>query len=133
MKANNNNDGERITLRLEDEDLELIDAFIDTHPEFSSRSHLARRAIRLLIKGEAKRAEEEVETPQKRNTITVEIPSAIFDIMEDSKRRGEYTSYQSMVEELVRERFLVRETSTALNAEVQQRSARAITKSFEIM
>ena len=53
--------------------------------------------------------------------------------MEDSKRRGEYTSYQSMVEELVRERFLVRETSTALNAEVQQRSARAITKSFEIM
>ncbi len=124
MKANTN-DGERITLRLEPEDLTLIDEYLDGHPEFSSRSHLARIAIRSMIV-EDDRAEETVETSPKRNTITVEIPTAIFAVMEDSIRRGEYTSFQTVIEELVRGRFLSREVSTALNAEVQQRSAKTL-------
>jgi Arc/MetJ-type ribon-helix-helix transcriptional regulator len=124
MKANNT-DGERITLRLEQEDLVLIDEYIEKHREFSSRSHLARIAIRSMIEDEAG-AEEVVESSPKRNTITVEIPRVIFEVMEDSIRRGEYTSYQTVIEELVRGKFLSRETSAALNAEVQQRSAKTI-------
>jgi Arc/MetJ-type ribon-helix-helix transcriptional regulator len=127
MKANNA-DGERITLRLEQEDLVLIDEYIEKHPEFSSRSHLARIAIRSKIEGDAG-AEEAVESTPKRNMITVEIPKAIFEVMEDSIRRGEYTSFQTAIEELVRGRFLSRETSAALNAEVQQRSA----KTYDVM
>jgi len=50
----------------------------------------------------------------------------LFEVMEDSIRRGEYTSYQAVIEELVRGKFLSRETSAALNAEVQQRSAKTI-------
>ena len=124
MKANNT-DGERITLRLEQEDLVLIDEYIEKHPEFSSRSHLARIAIRSKIEGDAG-AEEAVESLQKRNTITVEIPRAIFEVMEDSIRRGEYTSFQTVIEELVRGKFLSKELSVALNTEVQQRSAKSI-------
>ena len=124
MKANNT-DGERITLRLEQEDLVLIDEYIEKHPEFSSRSHLARIAIRSKIEGDAG-AEEAVESSLKRNTITVDIPRAIFEVMEDSIRRGEYTSFQTVIEELVRGKFLSKELSVALNTEVQQRSAKSI-------
>ena len=93
MKANNT-DGERITLRLEQEDLVLIDEYIEKHPEYSSRSHLARIAIRSIIEGDAE-ADEAVESSPKKNMITVEIPRAIFKVMEDNIRRGEYTSFQT--------------------------------------
>jgi Arc/MetJ-type ribon-helix-helix transcriptional regulator len=124
MKANTN-DGERITLRLEPEDLTLIDEYLDEHPEFSSRSHLARIAIRSMIE-EEERAEETVESSPKKNVITVEIPRAIFAVMEESIRRGEYTTHQAVVEELVRARFLSKEVTAALNAEVQQRNAKTV-------
>jgi Arc/MetJ-type ribon-helix-helix transcriptional regulator len=124
MKSTNN-DGERITLRLEQEDLVLIDEYIEDHPEYSSRSHLARIAIRSMIEGDAA-ADETVESSPKKNLITVEIPRAIFEIMEDNINRGEYTSFQTAIEELVRERFLSRETSGARNKEIQQRSAKSI-------
>jgi Arc/MetJ-type ribon-helix-helix transcriptional regulator len=127
MKANNT-DGERITLRLEQEDLALIDDYIEKHHEFSSRSHLARIAIRSMIIG-TEGAEEAVESSLKKNTITVEIPQVVFDIMEENIKRGEYTSFQTVIEELVRERFLSRETSASINKEVQQRSR----KTFDVM
>jgi Arc/MetJ-type ribon-helix-helix transcriptional regulator len=103
----------------------LIDEYIEKHPEFSSRSHLARIAIRSKIEGDAG-AEEDIVSSPKRNTITVEIPKVIFEVMEDSIRRGEYTSFQTVIEELVRGKFLSRDISAALNAEVQQRSAKTI-------
>ena len=124
MKANAT-DGERITLRLEQEDLVLIDEYIEKHPQFSSRSHLARIAIRSLIEGDAQ-ADEVVESSPKKNMITVEIPKAIFEVMEDTIRRGEYTSFQSVIEELVRGKFLSAETSRALNTEVQVRAAKTV-------
>lgn len=124
MKANTN-DGDRITLRLEQEDLTLIDEYIEKHREFSSRSHLARIAIRSMIEGDAG-AEEVVESSPKKNTIIVEIPRAVFEIMEENINRGEYSSHQSIVEELVRAKFLSREVSATLNAEIQQRSAKTI-------
>ena len=124
MKANNT-DGERITLRLEQEDLVLIDEYIEKHPEYSSRSHLARIAIRSIIEGDAE-ADEAVESSPKKNMITVEIPRAIFKIMEDNIMRGEYTSFQTAIEELVRERFLSRESSSARDKEIQQRAAKTI-------
>jgi Arc/MetJ-type ribon-helix-helix transcriptional regulator len=137
MKANNS-DGERITLRLEQDDVVLIDNYIDIHPEYSSRSHLARMAIRSLVKRDAQPekaepADEEPESSPQPNMITIEIPMAIFNIMEDSKRRGEYSSYQTMIEELVRAKFLVKEATDRLNAEVQIRSAMAVAKNIEIM
>ncbi len=42
-------DGERISLRLEPEDLVLLDAFIEKHPEYSNRSNFARVAFRSFI------------------------------------------------------------------------------------
>jgi metal-responsive CopG/Arc/MetJ family transcriptional regulator len=44
-------DGERISLRLEREDLEFIDRFIEGSEEISNRSQLARIAIRSYIEG----------------------------------------------------------------------------------
>jgi Arc/MetJ-type ribon-helix-helix transcriptional regulator len=124
MKANTN-DGERITLRLEQEDLTLIDEYIEKHREYSSRSHLARIAIRSMIEGDTG-AEEAAEPSLKRNTIIVEIPRAIFEIMEDNIERGEYTNHQAIIEAAVRERFLSKEVSAARNAEVQKRNVKSI-------
>ena len=124
MKANNS-DGERITLRLEQEDLVLIDEYIEKHPEFSSRSHLARMAIRALVDGGAE-ADEEAESSPKKNLITVEIPGAAFRVMEESINRGEYLSFQSVIEELVRGKFLSTEISAGFNKEIQLRSAKTI-------
>jgi Arc/MetJ-type ribon-helix-helix transcriptional regulator len=124
MKANTN-DGERITLRLEQDDLTLIDEYIEKHREYSSRSHLARIAIRAMIERDAE-AEEAVEPSQKKTIIKVEIPRAVFDIMVDNIERGEYSSHQTIIEELVRERFLSREVSATRNTEIQKRSAKTI-------
>jgi Arc/MetJ-type ribon-helix-helix transcriptional regulator len=127
MKANNS-DGERITLRLEQEDLVLIDEYIEEHPEFSSRSHLARIAIRSLIESQAGE-DEAVESSQKRNRIMVEIPMIAFNIIEENIKRGEFTSFQSAIEGLVSQEFLSPEKRRAHNVGLHENAI----KTFEVL
>ncbi|MEM3851495.1 MAG: ribbon-helix-helix domain-containing protein [Methanomassiliicoccales archaeon] len=42
-------DSNRISLRLDQHELKMIDDFLNRHPEFGSRSHLARSAIRKMV------------------------------------------------------------------------------------
>ena len=84
-------DGERISLRLEPEDLVLLDEFIQKHPEYSNRSNFARVAIRSFIErldGEQK--PDHVIHGSKKNVITVEIPRMAHDTIMDSVRAGMY-------------------------------------------
>jgi Arc/MetJ-type ribon-helix-helix transcriptional regulator len=97
-------DGERISLRLEAEDLELIDDFVGKRPEFSNRSHLARMAIRSFIEldgGAPVRSSE--------NRVSIKVPGAIHSMIERMVEMGYYTSFEAAVEEVLRKEFLPRE------------------------
>ena len=101
-------DGERISLRLELEDLKLIDDFIAEKPEYSSRSQLARVAIRSFIEGTEPTVENK-KRESKGNTITVEIPRAAMKALLHAVRAGLYTSVESAIEECVRDKFIHKE------------------------
>lgn len=108
-------DGERISLRLEPEDLVLLDAFIEKHPEYSNRSNFARVALRAFIErldGEPKA--ERVIPEVKKNVLTVEIPRMAHETIMDSVRAGIYNSAEEAVVECVRDRYI--ETKQTLEA-----------------
>jgi Arc/MetJ-type ribon-helix-helix transcriptional regulator len=95
-------DGERITLRLEAEDLDLIDKFVERRPEFSNRSHLARVALRAFIQGA-----QSAPTPEERgNRVAIDVPKAILREIEELVRNGYYTSIGGAIEEAIRKEFL---------------------------
>ena len=103
-------DGERISLRLEQEDLRMLDGFLEEHPEFSNRSHLARLAIRAFI--EQNEAPEDIAAarqPSKGNAVTVEVPALAYMTIESFIRAGVYNSMEDAVVECLRERFITRE------------------------
>ncbi len=100
-------DGERISLRLEPEDLSLIDDFLEDKPEYSSRSHLARVAIRSFIEGLQPAVHKKGES--KKNVVTVEIPRAAFKTIESAVRAGIYNSVERAIEDCVREKFVSKE------------------------
>ncbi len=101
-------DGERISLRLELEDLRLIDDFIAEKPEYSSRSQLARVAIRSFIEGTEPAAQNK-KRESKGNLVTVEIPRAAMKALLHAVRAGLYTSVESAIEECVRDKFIHKE------------------------
>jgi Arc/MetJ-type ribon-helix-helix transcriptional regulator len=111
-------DGERITLRLESEDLELIDRFIDESEEISNRSQLARIAIRSYIGG--------IKAPPSSgadNGIIVDVPRPALSAIHTFVRDGVYRSVAEAIESCVRDRYITEEyqkrlTNEALNREL---------------
>jgi Arc/MetJ-type ribon-helix-helix transcriptional regulator len=97
-------DGERISLRLEEEDLELIDEFVEKRPEYSNRSHLARMAIRSFIERDGG-----VSGQSSENRVSVRVPGAIHSMIEKLVEMGYYTSIEEVVEEVLRKEFLPKE------------------------
>jgi Arc/MetJ-type ribon-helix-helix transcriptional regulator len=95
-------DGERITMRLENEDLELLDDFIRKHPEYTSRSQLARIAIREFIEG----AQGPQVSEEHATKVTIELPRAALYVIEGMVREGIFTSAGGAIEEAVRKEFL---------------------------
>jgi Arc/MetJ-type ribon-helix-helix transcriptional regulator len=98
-------DGERITLRLEPEDLELLDDFVRKRPEFSNRSQLARVAIRAFIDG----AQGSPVSEDKTNRISVELPKAALHVIKGMIREGIYTTPEEAIKDAVRKEFLPKE------------------------
>ena len=68
-------ESERITIRLDAEDLKLIDDFIADSNEFSNRSQLARAAVRAYIEMRAGGSEGTYSRP---NEIVVVLPSLVL-------------------------------------------------------
>ncbi len=96
-------DGERITLRLEPDILELIDDFVEKRPEFSNRSHLARVALRAFIEG----AQETPMSEEKGNRVTIEVPMAVLHVMRTMvKEEGLYNSINDVILETLRSEFV---------------------------
>ncbi|MDW5563689.1 MAG: ribbon-helix-helix domain-containing protein [Methanomassiliicoccus sp.] len=99
-------DGERISLRLEPEDLELLDAFIEKHPEYSNRSNFARVAIRSFIEQFEGTKTNEITKNVKSNVITIEVPRFAHETIMSSVRAGIYNSPEEAIVECVRKRYI---------------------------
>lgn len=111
-------EGERISLRLEGEDLELIDEFIAAHPEISNRSQLARIALRAFIERDG---EIRGEGPGKGEVI-LKIPPAVRSIMEGMVEDGYYNSVEDIIVECLRKEFVSRENMEKVKDELFTRN-----------
>jgi len=91
---------------LEPEDLELLDAFISRHPEYSNRSNFARVAIRSFIEKFDGSRSTEVTKSSKSNVLTIEVPWFAYDIMVSSVRAGMYNSPEDAVIACISDRYI---------------------------
>ncbi|MGQ9588342.1 MAG: ribbon-helix-helix protein, CopG family [Thermoplasmata archaeon] len=113
-------ESERITLRLDAEDLKLIDEFIASSNEFSNRSQLARAAIRAYIDMRAGGSE----GTTKPNEILVQVPPLVLDTIKQLVAEGVYSSISEAVADGARHEFLHEEHIEGLKKDAnQQRSA----------
>ncbi len=96
-------EGERITLRLDAEDLRLLDEFIANSNEFSNRSQLARAAIRAYVEMRAGGREG---TTNKPNEIVVQVPPLVLETVRQLVAEGVYTSISEAVADSARHEFL---------------------------
>lgn len=99
-------DGERISLRLEPEDLELLDAFIGRHPEYSNRSNFARMAIRSFIEQYEGTKATATAKSMKSNVVMVEVPPFAHETIMTSVRAGIYNSPEEAVIDCIRKRYI---------------------------
>jgi hypothetical protein len=99
-------EGERISLRLEPEDLELLDKFVEQHPEYSNRSQLARLALRSFMESVEPAMGAGTRSSTRKNVLTVEIPRMAHETIMDSVRAGMFTSPESAVAACVSEKFI---------------------------
>ena len=88
-------DSGRITLRLEKDNLQLIDAFLEAHPDFRNRSQLARDAVQAFI----------ANATQGGNTVTLRIPAKILESIDHLVSSGYFNDRQDAVVEVLRDYF----------------------------
>ena len=109
-------ENERISLRLDAEDLRLIDDFIASSNEFSNRSQLARAAVRAYIEMRAGGTE----GTDKPNEILVQLPPMVLETIKTLVAQGMYTSISEAVADGVRHQFLHEEHVEELKKDANQ-------------
>jgi Arc/MetJ-type ribon-helix-helix transcriptional regulator len=107
-------EGERISLRLEGEVLELIDEFIEGHPEISNRSQLARIALRAFIDRDGGTRVE----GSGKGEMVIKVPPAVGSIMEGMVEEGYFNSVEEIVVECLRKEFVSRENLDKIKNEL---------------
>jgi Arc/MetJ-type ribon-helix-helix transcriptional regulator len=123
-------DGERISLRLEPEDLELLDAFIEKHPEYSNRSNFARVALRSFIENLEGQDTATPKNHSKKNMVTVEVPRMVHETIMDSVRAGMYNSPEDAVVECLRKHYI--KTEETLEA-IKRAKLEAIKNTVQVL
>ncbi|OGS55905.1 MAG: hypothetical protein A3K60_03310 [Euryarchaeota archaeon RBG_19FT_COMBO_56_21] len=113
-------ESERITIRLDADDLKLIDEFISNSNEFSNRSQLARAAVRAYIEMRAGAGEG---TKGRPNDILVQMPLLVLDTIKQLVSEGVYSSVSEAIADAARHEFLHEEHVDGLKKDAnQQRS-----------
>jgi len=107
-------ESERITLRLDADDLKLIDEFIATSNEFSNRSQLARSAVRAYIEMRAGGGQG---TTSKPNEVLVQIPPLVLETIRQLVNEGVFSSVSEAVADAARHEFLHQEHVDGLKKE----------------
>ena len=92
-------ENERITLRLEKENLELIDGFLKENTSYANRSQLVREAVQAYIQT----------IREGGNTVTIRVPRYYLDLVDRLVADGyflsrEHAIVRSMEEWFTRER-----------------------------
>ena len=113
-------ESERITLRLDADDLKMIDEFISGSNEFSNRSQLARAAVRAYIEMRAGGAEG---TNARPNEILVQIPPLVLDTIKQLVAEGVYSSVSEAVADAARHEFLHEEHVEGLKKDANQQGS----------
>lgn len=88
-------ENERITLRLEKENLELIDAFLKENKSYDSRSSLVRDAVQSFIqslRGEG-------------NTVSIHVPKYYLDLIDRLVADGYFLSREHAIVRSIEEWF----------------------------
>ncbi len=111
-------ESERITLRLDADDLKLIDDFIAGSNEFSNRSQLARAAVRAYIEMRAGGSE-----GTKPNEIVVQLPPLVLESIKQLVAEGVYNSVSDAVADCTRHEFLHKEHVEGLKREANQQGS----------
>lgn len=93
----------RISLRLDDNEIKAIEEFLDKHREFASRSHLAREAIREFIdegKGwnEPSASEESSGRPKSYRVTLAPVEASILEAMVEA---GYYIDVDDAIRRIV--------------------------------
>jgi len=93
----------RISLRLDNNEIQELEMFLSTHREFASRSHLAREAIRKFIsegKGwkDSSRTEDQV---ARARIFTVALPFREAEVIEDLVSEGYFFDVSDGIRRLV--------------------------------
>lgn len=107
---------------MEPEDLEILDAFIKKHPEYSNRSNFARIALRSFIErveGTSKTASTNDEV--RDNVVPVRVPRFALNAIMDLVRAGIYNSPEDAIVECLRKRYTLTEDAidTVLRANLE--------------
>jgi metal-responsive CopG/Arc/MetJ family transcriptional regulator len=115
-------ENERITIRLDQEDLKILDEFIAESREFSNRSQLARAAIRAYV--EAKSAGVDGTIGKKPNEVVVTLPPLVLDMIAHLVAEGVYSTISEAVADCTRDKFLHAEHVESIKKDAMaQRSA----------
>jgi Arc/MetJ-type ribon-helix-helix transcriptional regulator len=90
---------ERITLRLQRENVDALDEFLKDNDEIRSRSELCRIAMDRYIRDKRE------ETKPKGRDIRIKVPSRYLELMERLVDEGYYTSVEAIINKLIVDRF----------------------------
>ena len=88
-------ENERITLRLEKENLELIDAFLEANASFGNRSKLVREAVQAYIQT----------IREGGDTVTVRIPRYYLDLIDRLVADGYFLNREHAIVRSIEEWF----------------------------
>jgi len=88
-------DNERITLRLEKENLELIDGFLQSNPKFRNRSQLCREAVQAFIES----------ATEGGNVVSIKVPTRILEAIDHLVSDGYYNDREDAIVQALREHF----------------------------
>ncbi len=88
-------ENERITLRLEKDNLQLIDAFLEGHPEFRNRSQLCRDAVQSFIDS----------VTHGGNQVSIRIPARVLEAIDHLVSEGYFNDRQDAIVQALREHY----------------------------
>ncbi len=88
-------ENERITLRLEKENLELLDSFLSENKSYGNRSQLVRDAVQQFIQS----------VREGGNTVTIRIPRYYLDLIDRLVADGYFLSREHAIVRSIEEWF----------------------------
>lgn len=115
-------DGKIISLRMGNEELQEMDAFLQEHPELGGRSLFIRTAIREYIDRDA-----DVPQTKNRNEVAVRLANAELDTIDSLVQDGIYIDRSDAIRQLFREQIVNKEVMIDL-ARSKHIAASSLTK-----